>query len=270
MTDLSIDQILFDGDIVRARSTEFVEEWVPLAEEIRRKFGPIPGDPLDVLFVISFGSKHVAIGRVSGARLHLLVLSQDLYDHLHDPFAIAERFPVPWEARGSLPDLDWPPQPLPRRTTEMLDAILKNGDGPFLLGASQALVDGAKIAFQQSGPAMTLFRDLWSLLPASIRRTTWLATYTTSNELGFDLLAMPVLPEVVLPGYLNEDQARDYPDSRYERHLQIAVEAKDQRALDHLLARKSTSEMINLALLIIGLSFGIVAVVKVLTALRVI
>jgi hypothetical protein len=63
-----------------------------------------------------------------------------------------------------------------------------------------------------------------------------------------------VLPEVPangLPGYLTEDQARDYPESRYERELQTAVEANDQRTVDRLLARRTSAETLRLAIWIV-------------------
>ena len=59
---------------------------------------------------------------------------------------------------------------------------------------------------------------------------------------------MPKVPEGRIPGYLDEEQARDYPESRYERTLQVVVEAGDQAALDRLLARRSSVETLRLAL----------------------
>jgi hypothetical protein len=64
---------------------------------------------------------------------------------------------------------------------------------------------------------------------------------------------LPTVPEGGLPGYLTEDQARDYPESRYERELQIAVEAGDQRTVDTLFARRTSSETLRLAIwLVLG------------------
>src|SRR5260370_282778 len=67
---------------------------------------------------------------------------------------------------------------------------------------------------------------------------------------GCGVVASPAVPEGGAAGYLSEDQARDYPESHYERDLQVAVESKDQRALDRLLSRRSSTETLRLALLI--------------------
>ena len=58
-----------------------------------------------------------------------------------DPFAVAERFPPDWQARGPLERLEWPDEPPPRRLVEATQQVLKNGDSPTLLGGVQALVD---------------------------------------------------------------------------------------------------------------------------------
>lgn len=266
MTDLSIQQALFDGEQLRARSAGFAAAWEPLALKLIRGFGPLPAnDPIpEALFTRPFGIAHVAVVRVRGLGAHFLILARELYAHLHDPFAIADRLAPDWTARGSLPDLAWPDELLPKRTIAQLDEVLKHGDGPFLLGAAQALVDGCKIVLERSAPAEASMRELWALLPASVRRGIWPATFAVRNDLHFDLLALPALAEGRLPGYLSEDQARDYPDSRYERHLQLAIETSDQPALDRLLSRKNTSEMIQLALIAIGICFAAGAIMKAL------
>ena len=148
--------------------------------------------------------------------------------------------------------MEWPEEPLPTRTTDRLQRILKEGDGPFLLGACQTLVESGRILLERSEPADNTFRGLWALLPDSTRKQIKMTTFAYSNTLGFDLLAMPKLPES-MRGYLTEDQARDYPESRYERELQVAVEMGDQAALDRLLWRRSSSETLRLAFwLVIG------------------
>ena len=94
-------------------------------------------------------------------------------------------------------------------------------------------------------------RALWALLPDSTRRQTLVATFAYTIDLGFGLAVTPVMPDVGVAGYLTEDQARDYPESRYERELQTAVEHGDQRALDRLLARRSSAETLRLALWVV-------------------
>jgi len=270
MTDLVLTQALFENDLLLARSDAFPDPSQEIAADLARKFGPVPADgPTDVLFVQPFGKDRLAIVRVRGSRFHFLILANELYHLLQDPFAIAERYPVDWAAHGILPDLAWPPEPLPRRTIKELDELLKKGDGPYLLGAAQTLVDGGKIVIAFTANSMYLIRGVWALLPESNRRTIRVATFATSNNLEFDLLALAAIPAGGLPGYLNEDQVLEYPDSRYERDLQIAIEHGDQRELDRLLARKSTQEMIRLAWKLIVVALVVSTVVKILNVLRI-
>jgi hypothetical protein len=195
----------------------------------------------------------VAVVSVSGRRFRFLLLPKALYDVIPDPFAIVARFPPKWDATGTLPSLEWPADPLPKRTIEQLDGIFKNGDGPFLLGACQTLVDSGRIAIRRDQPAPDLCRDLWNLLPDSTRRHTWPATFAYSTALGFGLVVLPEIPEQGIAGYLSEDQTRDYPESRYERELQYAVEHNDQRTVDRLFARRTSAETLRLALwLVLG------------------
>jgi hypothetical protein len=252
MIPRTIAQALFvDGRFV-AKSDDFDEAWQTDAERIIEAFGLPAGESArDSFFAIPFGRGQVAIVSVSGRRFRFLVLPRRLYDVIPDPFAIAERFPPQWENVRTLPTLEWPEEPLPRRTIEQLDAIFKNGDGPFLLGACQALVDSGRIALQRSEPDPKTCRDLWNLLPDSTRRHTWPATFAYSTALAFGLVVLPTVPESGTPGYMTEDQARDYPESRYERELQVAVEHNDQRTVDRLFARRSSAETLQLAIWIV-------------------
>jgi hypothetical protein len=278
MFDLSLAQALFEAEMLLGKSANFVDEWQTAAIAMCQQYGALPvgGSCPEALFAKPFGKEYVAVVEVAGPpvvsalRFRFVVLGRELYENLCDPFAITERFAPNWEARGSLPELDWPPQPLPRRTIEQLDAVLKNGDGPFLLGASQTLVDGGKILLKRETPEKKLLRDLWALLPDSTRRCVWPATFAFSNALGFDVVAMPTVPGKGIPGYLNEDQARDYPESRYERDLQAAIESGDQRFLDRLLSRRSSSETLRLALTILVVGVAVVIVGRLLVTLGVI
>lgn len=278
MVELSIAQALFDGETPIARSADFLTEWENLAATMCAQFGPLPPEVIcpEALFAKPFASKYVAVVQVAGPpaysslRFRFLILNKELFNLLSDPFAIAEKFPPNWDMRGSLPELDWPPEPLPKRTIAQLDHILKHGDGPFLLGASQTLVDGGKILLQRDAPDNKLLRDLWNLLPDSTRRNLWPATYAFSNALGFDAVVMPAVPERGLPGYLTEDQTRDYPESRYERDLQAAVESNDQRMLDRLLARRSSTETLWLAVIILVVGVSVIIISRLLVNLGVI
>lgn len=258
MVPRSIAQAVVGDNGLTAHSDNFDDAWRPEAERIVEGFG-LPRWVMapDALFAVPFGRRQVAVVSVSGRRFRFLILPRALYQVIPDPFAIADRFPPRWD--GPLEALEWPSEPLPKRTVAELDHIFKHGDGPFLLGACQALVDSGRIAICRNQPDPGLCRDLWNLLPESTRRETWPATFAYSVALGFGLAVMPTIPEGGLPGYLTEDQARDYPESRYERELQTAVEHDDQRTVDKLLSRRSSAETLRLALWMV-LGAGILAV----------
>ncbi|MBA2226869.1 MAG: hypothetical protein WHU94_03750 [Thermogemmata sp.] len=214
-------------------------------------------------FACPFGKHHVCVVRVAdvpgaGERLgfHFLVLHRQLYRHLGDPFAIADRFPSDWSLRGSLPTLAWPAEPLAERTLEQLDAILREGDGPLLLGATQALVDGNRVVVARSAPDEALVRGLWSLLPQRSRVDLWPATFAFSDELRFHFRVAPpqqLAAETAARGeqpcydLLNEEAVRNYPAGSYELNLQIAVESGDRTALRQLLHRRTPDETLRLA-----------------------
>jgi hypothetical protein len=60
--------------------------------------------------------------------------------------------------------------------------------------------------------------------------------------------------------YVTEERIGDYPDGRYERNLQIAVETGDQEEINALLSRRSRSQVVRLGVsllvLMIALSVG--------------
>jgi hypothetical protein len=252
MISRAIAQLLTSEGRVLAQSDDFQPEWQTEVERIIEAFGrPAGVSAPDLLFAIPFGRRQVTVVSISGRRFRFLIFSRRLYNVIPDPFAIADRFPPRWEATSRLPAIEWPEEPLPRRTVAQLDGIFKHGDGPFLLGACQTLVDSGRIALQREQPETKLFCDLWALLPDSTRRQTWPATFAYSTKLGFGLVALPAIPVAGIPGYLNEEQARDYPESRYERELQVAVEHNDQRTIDRLMARRSSAETLRLAFFIV-------------------
>ena len=237
--------VVADGGLL-ARSDDFNEDWRSEVERVVEGFGLARGVAApDCLFAVPFAGRRVAVVSVAGRRFRFLILPRALYDVIPDPFAIADRFPPKWD--GPLESLEWPPEPLPKRTVAQLDAVFKHGDGPLLLGACQTLVDSGRIAIQRDRPEPGLCRDVWNLLPESTRRQTWPATFAYSTALEFGLVVLPAVPEGGLPGYLTEDQARDYPENRYERELQTAVEANDQRTVDRLFARRTSAETLRLA-----------------------
>jgi hypothetical protein len=252
MISRAIAQAIVRDGVIVARSDDFDETWRPEVERIIEGWGLPAGVSAPAsLFAVQFGRRQVAVVSVDGRRFHFLILSRPLYNAIPDPFAISAKFPPSWDGPATLPTLEGPEEPLPPRTIEQLDAIFKNGDGPFLYGGCQTLVDSGRISLKRDQPDPKLLRELWALLPDSTRRQTWPATFAYSTALQFGVVVLPTIPEGGLPGYLSEDQARDYPESRYERELQFAVEHNDQRTLTKLLNRRSSAETLRLAMWIV-------------------
>ena len=188
------------------------------------------------------------------------MLSRDLYRHLGDPFAISDRFPVNWLASGTLPELAWPLERLPERTVEQLDAVLRDGEGPLLLGGAQAVVDGNRVLLKRDAPDESLVRGLWQLLPDRTRAERWPASFAFSDELGFHLAALPApTTPTAGPKPLSEEAVKDYPPSNYELNLQIAVESRDRAALRRLLARRTADDTIRIGLYMVA--FAIVVAI---------
>lgn len=228
---------------------------------------PFPPDEVVIVRVTDGSSESIPPGPL---RFHFLLVQRSLYKFLSDPFVIADQFPVVWSATGSLPELEWPADYLPHRTTEQLQGVLKEGDSPLLLGAAQVVVDTGRLILERTGPDTRTLRGLWALLPHSTRAESWPATFAFAvNQLDLHAVVMPQLPEPLPPGYLTEEQALDYPESRYERELQIAIEADDQSALDRLLARRSSAQTMRLAVYLIVILMVLAIGMKMLNALPV-
>ena len=266
--DAEIAQALFlvaGGSIKEVgKSANFAADWSVEAERLCRGFGsPRPGVACPAaLFAQPFGPRHVAVVQVAdqqaGLGFRFRVLSRDLYTHsIGDPFLVGDRFLPDWSASGELRALQWPVDAAPRRTIAQLQQVLETGGSQTLLGGVQALVDGGRLYFERVAPAPQLIRDLWALLPNSSRAELWPATFAYSNDLGFDVLVLPMRP---IPGgpapagtdrYVTEEQVVDYPEGRYEFSLQYAVEHDQQRELDRLLNRPTGMRRFWLALFIL-------------------
>lgn len=283
MPDIPIEQAIYGnaeagGYRFLARSPGFLDDWLPEAERLCTGFGERPAGVAcpGAVFARPFGAKHVAVVQVAdqgsddahrpGALgFHVLILPRTGYaEWIGDPFAVADRHPPPWMARGALPSLSWPCEPPPRRTVAQVQQALKNGDSPTLLGAVQALIDSGRVVFERSAPAGQLLRDLWLLLPNSSRAELWPANFAFSNDLQFDVLATPRVDPVRFPDYLTEEQAGDYPQGRYELGLQIAAETGDQRELDALFARRSSRQTLKLAIALLVFALVVALAVQVL------
>jgi hypothetical protein len=264
--DLRIQQAIVLADIRGVRVAAWTEGLdVPEVERIAVLFGQRPRGVACPLahFACPFAERYVAVVRVedrpgSGDVLgfRFLILSGDLYRHLGDPFVISDSFATQWTT-GPLPELVWPEHVLPERTLEQLDDVLKSGDSPLLLGATQALVDGYRVLLWGNTPNELLARRLWQLLPDSNRRELWPASFAFSPELGFHLAIGPTFQANCPEKSLSEDSLRDYPPSSYELNLQIAIEAGDREGLRRLLARRNADETIRVAVSMI--TFALVA-----------
>lgn len=257
--DLRITQavLLADARGVRvvARSDGFDEAE---AERLAAGFGPRPVGVACPLahFAYPFGRKHVAVVQVAdrpGGALgfRFLVLTRDLYRHLGDPFAIADRYPPDWAATGPLPPLAWPHEVLPPRAVARIQAVLRDGDTQLLLGGVQALVDGARVAVERPAPGEEFVRGLWQLLPHRTRADLWPASFAFADDLRFHAVVLPHLAPDPAGVRRTEEALRDYPQSPYELGLQTAVEAGNQRELDVLFARRTSGDTIRLGLAII-------------------
>jgi len=216
---------------------------------------------------VPFGKTGVAVVTVADQPngdlgFRFLVLSRELYRHLGDPFAIADRYLPDWAATGTLPTLSWPPQPLPLRKVEDLQQLLKTGDAPLLLGSAQSLVDGGPVLIKRSAPDEPFIRGLWQLLPDRVRCDLWPASFAFSNDLGFHAAVMPIVPVDPSGVRRSEEGLRDYPQSRYELNLQIAIEDGNQAALDSLFARRTSSETLRLGLYIIAFALIAATILK--------
>jgi hypothetical protein len=284
MTDIPLEHALYGsqgpgGYRFLARSPGFLDDWLPGAERLCTAFGDRPAGVScpGCVFARPLGKGHVAVvqaadqgsddtGRPGALGFYLLVLPRPAYVALGgDPFAIADRFPPPWQARGDLRPLAWTEGPLPRRTVDQVrqvlqrpggdslvaDAEVPRGGSQVLLGGCQALVDGSRLVFERPAPDTELLRALWTLLPNSTRANRWPASFAFGNTLHFDIVVVPRLRVEDYPGYKTEQEAADYPESRFELALQTAAEANNQHDLDALFARRSPSETFRLLVVLL-------------------
>lgn len=282
MREFAIEQALYhrpeNGSPYRlAQSSGFQEEWNAAIEALILGFGDRPRGAAcpPAVFARPLGRQRVAVVHVADQEagalgFYFLILPQAAYTkYLGDPFAVAERLPPDWRARGTLATLTWPEQSLPPRTIAHVQSVLKrikasalrededpetvertveNAESPALLGGVQILVDGGRVVFERPAPDTPLLRGLWTLLPSSTRCTLWPASFAFSNALGFDALITPNASGAQYKGYYHEEQASEYPPGRYELALQTAAETGDQAELNSLLSRRSTHETFKMAL----------------------
>jgi hypothetical protein len=274
MPEITLEQAtcaIYPGGELRwfALSPGFQENWKTLWAP--RLLGQRPTTPSvfqgEAIQVCTLAKRLIGIDRLAslddmGTILgcHLLVLSDEAYRWAAgDPFALADACPTNWHLRGTLPcfAVNVPP---PRRTVAQVCEVLKRTDLPLLLGATQALVDGGRVALVRAGPDTALMRALWMLLPASVRCELRPASFALGHFADFHV---EIVPEVKKGDfdhrYLSEEQADNYPEGRYEYGVQAAAEAGDQEMLDGLFARRSRGETWRLGLWLAGLMIVLLA-----------
>jgi len=276
-----IEQALYgtegrDGYHFLARSPGFLDDWLPEAERLCTSFGErpagvsCPGCVFALPFSPVFLGRLIAVvavadqgrddaGRPGAMCFRLLILPQTLYAVLGgDPFRIAETFPPPWRERGELPVLEWPgPFEPRRRTVEQIQKVLDVSYSATLLGGVQALVDGGRLVFERTEPEPNLLRSLWALLPTATRSELWPASFAFSNAHGFHVVVVPRASGPDYENMVHEAQAGDYPEGRYELALQSAAESGDQHELNRLFGRRSRSQTLHLALVLLALFIGV-------------
>lgn len=275
MPDAVIEQALMEttrmGWTITARSPGWDDEWTAEVERICAGFGQPPAlqhlSPCTWAQPLGRDRVIVAQAACEGAppslRFRVMVLDKALYARFGEPFALSEQYPPPWGARIVLPTLAGIDEP-PERNVERMQRILQQDDAPTLLGGVQALLDGGRIVFERPFPAPDLVRRLWALLPNTSRAELWPASYAFAGNPVLHAVVVPRYDPTDWPGFLTEDQAGDYPQGRYELNLQIAVENGDQRSLDRLFARRTSGQMLRLAIVMVIVATAVAIAVKVL------
>lgn len=273
--DVSVEQALFapvgGRYSVVARSAGIPPEFeAELAQVCEAFAGPLSGaEAAGAVFARPLGRRYAAVAQVgpgAGPAFRFLIVPRGVYEAiLGDPFALAASFPPGWGARGDVPTLAWPPETAPRRCAGDVRAVIHRSDGLVLLGAAQALVDGARIVFRRPGPDQSVLSALWMLLPHQTRTRLWPATFAADDRLGFH--AAVAAEGCPFPGYLTEAQAEEYPEGAYERRLHFAAEEGDEAEIDALFARRSREQTLRLAWVLVGVAIVLALGMHILNAL---
>jgi hypothetical protein len=246
MTDRTIEQAVLRGTMALAKSPGFTDDILEVATAIGADSIIVPSGQV-VLSIFRLPGDIMAVARHQEDRSHWLAMPGSLYRLIHDPFRLTREFPALFTATGELPTLNWiHGRPIPRTLAD-LQQVLREGDGPTLLGTAQVLVDGGRVGFVRPFPDQHLLEHVWMLLPDSVRGEVMFSTFAKNSNTGFNLAVMPMFSEDDFPGFLSENQAGDYPEGRYELALQMAVESEDEALIQELFARRSGSQAIRLA-----------------------
>lgn len=249
MNGVIIEQATFVSSEIRARSPGFTDALVDSAAAMLREFGAFaPG--IEVLFVRRLTKWFTVIVQGRDRNARVIAVPNGFYLATPDPFLFSRQFPPEFSASDPLPELMWNELPIPERDIAVIRAILKSDDGPTMLGAAQALVEGGRVAFVRSEPESMLIEQLWRILPDSTRGEISMCSFAAATK-NFDVV---VTPHVDDPMYLTADKAAEYPEGKYELHLQIAVENDDAETMHRLFARRSGSQAMRLMIRILLLA----------------
>lgn len=245
------------GTEIVARSDGIGFEQEEFARRTAIAYGDRPeGFPtFQAVFALPHNTSTIAVGTVHAPdqpasvplAFRFLFVPRPVYLRSGNPFALADQHQLSTQSRGRLPSLPCDCPPDPQRLVADLQNLLKHGDGPLLLGGTQALLDGTRIRLTAPEPDRTL-RDIWQLLPNSCRNELWPCEFCFADELPFHAAVLPALADKQPSGTIRDDQVRDYPAGRYEMALQLAVETGDQSEVNRLLARQSPREVLRMAL----------------------
>jgi hypothetical protein len=178
-----------------------------------------------------------------------------------DPFVVASRLAGD-PPRGELPPLECDGLMAPSRPVDRVRHLLQSGDAPLLLGSAQALLDGCKLAPAAPEVGPEFVTQVFELLPFATRVELTFATFAPSAEMNFDVAVVRDVPPGGGKGFLTAEQARDYPEGRYELALQRAAENGNQAELDRLFARRTSSQVLRMVTGMIVFAFVVVLVLK--------
>lgn len=267
--DCTLPQVFLrrEGDAIHivAQSEGVTEEVLAELQRACLAFGQPSIVFPSAMFTQRWKKQYLIVVQVIDAplRFHAVIVDENALSFAAiDPELIAKDIRPDWNASGTIEPFVWKSE-YPVDTIAVFQDILKTGNSQLLLGATQALFDSGKIVFERPDPDPMLVRNLWRMLPYSSRRELTFATFAFSDALRCNVMVMPKI-EAVPVGYLIESNVLDYPEGRYEKAVQIAVEADDQRGLNRLLWRRSSSETLRLAWWILGASMLVAIVMKIM------
>jgi hypothetical protein len=228
---------------------ELPEGWGQLfLEPIWLALNAAPASSRGEFFYLSWDKTHCTMlrGFAESQSLAVWQLHAETYRWARDPFFWMANYPL--EEKIGLHATEFQKNLMPDTAkVAKLREVFKSGDGAFLMGGAQAIVDGAKIRLKRPQAELSPIQTLWPFLPYSARGFS-ICTFWPHTE----MVTMPqfvIAPEyatATVPGYLTEDQCREYPESPFEQQLQYSLDYADQDLFDKLMLRRSSSDTLRL------------------------